>query len=294
VSKKKAKPKNWRWRASLGVSFPMQNDSKFFLHFQVQGDGTEWIDANLPTPNYFYRMNTYNGLDLNGYCIAYLIDGVFGTEKGRRYLNDIIARFILTLPIKQRLMYPPPADALHHEQTYKLKQFQNLKSKAKEIKREIGINADWGDDQTFIELKLWIEYQIKNNGGEGSYVEFDLLLDYAWSFYEFKDYSTARSKCRNIWNWYEQRNFKYHLLKRKKINKVKRVKVMATRKEQMQKVNENRKIRTKNKIISILNDVFLTDKIKKKNGKFNIKAISELTELDQRTVSKHLKELGKI
>jgi len=123
----------------------MQNNSKFYLHFQVQGDGTEWMDAYLPTPNYFYRFNTIVGNSTDSYCIAYLIDGVFGTEKGRRYLNDIVARFILTLPIKQRLMYPPPSDALQHDKTYKLKHFQNLKSKAKEIKREIGINADWVD-----------------------------------------------------------------------------------------------------------------------------------------------------
>jgi len=266
----------------------MQNNSKFYLHFQVRGNGTEWIDAYLPTPNYFYRMNSITGLVDDSYCIAYLIDGVFGTEKGRRYLNDMIARFILTLPIKQRLMYPPPPDALHHDKAYKLKHFQNLKSKAREIKREMNINADWGDDQAFIELKLWIEYQIKNNGGEGSYVEFDLMLDYAWSFYEFKDYSTARSKCRNIWNWYERRNFKYHLL----ANKLSEEELMATRQEQMRKVNENKKIATWNKIKSVLDNMFLQNEIKMKNGKWKILAIAKKAGLHRETVSEHLKEKG--
>ena len=70
------------------------------------------------------------------------------------------------------------------------------------------------DDNTFWELKLWIEYSIKNNGGESNYVEFTLLLDHALEFYEWKDKSTAKAKCRNIWNWYEGRGWAYHILKK--------------------------------------------------------------------------------
>jgi len=273
----------------------MQNNTTFFLHFQVQGDGTEWIDAGLPTPNYFYRFNSKKGLAMDNYCIAYLIDGFFATQKGNEYLNDIIARFILTLPIKQRLIYPPPSDALHHEQAYKLKQFQNLRSKANEIKRNIGINADWGDDQAFIELKLWLEYQIKNNGGEGSYVEFDLMLNYALSYYEFKDRSTARSKCRNIWNWYEGRGWSYHVLStRPKHRRTKKTKeeILMTRRERAISNAKAKAEKAKKAVINAITGLY-ADEYKKKSGAWHIKRIAETINLDPRVVSKYIKEYEK-
>ena len=66
---------------------------------------------------------------------------------------------------------------------------------------------------------------------------------------------------------------------------------MATRKDNMNKVNENRKIKNRNKIKMILDDIFLQDEIKFKNGKYRIGKIAELTNLHKETVSKYLKEL---
>ena len=172
------------------------------------------MDADLPAPNYFYRFTTLDGAS-SMYGVAWLLDGYFGTARGIDYLNDILARFSLSLPILERLKHYPEEIYRHHDSIYKLKSFQNLKSMPSKTKgRWRGHDAK--DDNTFWELKLWIEYNIKNNGGEGNYVEFQRLLAHAIAYYDWKDKSTARAKCRNIWRWYESRNWQYHILKKSK------------------------------------------------------------------------------
>lgn len=69
---------------------------------------------------------------------------------------------------------------------------------------------------------------------------------------------------------------------------------MATRQENIAKVNANKIIKNKNKIKAILDDIFLQDQIKLKNGKYKISAIAELAGIHRETVSKHLKEMGLI
>jgi len=263
----------------------MQNNSNFYLHFQVAGDGTEWIDANLPTPNYFYRMNSIAGLTDDSYCIAYLLDGVFGTERSRRYLNDIIARFILTLQIKQRLMYPPPDDALQHDKVFMLKRLQNLKSLTRKYVPKLN-GSMAGDDNTFWELKLWIEHRIRDNGGEGSFVEFTGLLDHALEFYDFKDNSTAKAKCRNIWNWYEARGWTYHILKRS--NKTQE-EIRMTRKERAISNAKAKAEKTRKAVLNVVTGMF-ADEYKKKSGAWHIGKISQATGVNEKTVSKYLKE----
>ena len=70
--------------------------------------------------------------------------------------------------------------------------------------------------------------------------------------------------------------------------------VMATRTEHMKKVNINKKEKAKAKIRGVLEDVFLHDKIKFKNGKLRIGVIAKLVDLTPETTSKHLKEMGLI
>lgn len=70
--------------------------------------------------------------------------------------------------------------------------------------------------------------------------------------------------------------------------------VMATRTEHMKKVNINKKAKAKAKIRGVLEDVFLHDKIKFKNGKLRIGVIAKLVDLTPETTSKHLKEMGLI
>jgi len=242
------------------------------LHFVLKGDGTEWIDANLPTPNYFYRFNTLIGKSIDSYCIAYLIDGYFATPKGYEYLNDIIARFTLTLPIKERLKHPPKEDDKQHDYIYKLKAFQNLKSLTRKYVPKLN-GSMAGDDNTFWELKLWIEHRIRDNGGEGSFVEFTGLLDHALEFYDFKDNSTAKAKCRNIWNWYEARGWTYHILKKSSKTEEE---ILMTRQERARSNAKAREEKTRKAVINAITGLY-ADEYKKKSGAWHIGKVAEAT-----------------
>jgi len=255
------------------------------LHFVLKGDGTEWIDANLPTPNYFYRFDTLVGKSVDSYCIAYLLDGHFGTQRGYEYLNDIIARFSLTLPIKERLKYPPKEEDKQHDYVYKLKAFQNLKSMTKKFVPRLQGHEN-KDDNTFWELKLWIEYGIQNNGGEGNYVEFTLLLDHALEFYEWKDKATARSKCRNIWNWYEARGWTYHILKRSSKTEEE---ILMTRQERARSNAKAKAEKARKAVINAITGLY-ADEYKKVNGTWHIGKLSEATGLDRKVVAKYVKQ----
>ena len=65
---------------------------------------------------------------------------------------------------------------------------------------------------------------------------------------------------------------------------------MATRQENMNKVNQNRIIKNRNKIKAVIDDIFLQDEIKFKNGKYSAVKIAELSGIERKTVSKYLKE----
>jgi len=257
----------------------------FWLHFNLKGLGTEWIDANLPTPNYFYRFDTLTGKSLDSYCIAYLIHGHFGTQKGFEFLNDVIARFLLTLPVKERLMFPPAEEHLQHDTAYKLKDFQNLKSLTKKYVPKLNATMS-GDDNTFWELKLWIEHRIRDNGGEGNYVEYTTLLAHAMHFYEWKDNSTAKAKCRNIWAWYEHRTWTYHILKKSSKTEEE---ILMTRQERARSNAQAKAEKARKSVINAVTGLY-ADEYKKVNGKWHIKKIGEAINLDPRVVSKYLKQ----
>lgn len=61
----------------------------FLLNFRVWGDGTEWMDTMLPTPNIVKKLG-------NSYLISWLLEGFFLTENNQKFLNDAIKRVILT------------------------------------------------------------------------------------------------------------------------------------------------------------------------------------------------------
>jgi len=253
----------------------------------LNGNGTEWIDADLPTPNYFYHLKGINGY-LNSYCIAYLIDGYFKTSKNQNYLNDIIARIILTLPVLKRLGYAPSEENKQIDTIYHLKDFKALKSLTKEYVPKLkGQTPD--DDVKFWEIKLFIENQIKKNGGEGSFVDFTTIFEHALHFYEWKDNSTCKAKIRNIWNWYENRDWQYHMLK--KTNKTKG-ELLMTRQERARANAVKREKESRMKVINAVTGLYAAE-LKKVNGTWSIVKIADFTKLTPKTVSKHLKNFEK-
>ena len=164
---------------------------------------------------------------------------------------------------------------------YKLRELQALKSlNNNKLPRA---SADKFEDFTFWAIKFHCEDLIKSQGMATA----EQLIDFAYRNFEGKEYSTLRAKCRSVWNYYEQRNWSIPVPYKRKCTEEQ---YMATRQENIRKVHENRVIRSNNKIKAILDDIFLQDEIKFKNGKYRIGKIAELTKLTRQTVSKYLKE----
>ena len=254
----------------------------FWLQFHVHGNGTEWIDQGLPIPSYHEHTNV-------GYIIAYALNGYFGTQKGTEYLNDIIARFLLSMREQKptRIHSKPSVDAkgTYYPRIYKLKELQGLKSLSNS--RLPRATADKFDDFTFWAIKFYCEDLIKSQGIPTA----SQLIEFALGNFEGKETSTLKAKCRSVWNYYEQRNWTIPVPYKRKCTEEQ---YMATRQENIRKVHENTAIKNQNKIKAVLDDIFLQDDIKFKNGKYRVGKIAELTKQNRKTVAKYLKEMNLI
>lgn len=216
-----------------------------------------------------------------GYLIAWAIDGYFGTQQGTEYLNDIIARVLITFKDLKpsRLKYKPTICSASHylPKIYKLKELQNLKSLRTRIKAPT--RAESFDDFVFWSIKLYCEDLIRSQG----LPTFSQLEEFAYSNFDHKDKSTLRAKCRSIFNWYECTGWK--LPYKRKTKTAEELKV--TRQERAKANTEAREAKAKAKVINAITGL-MSETYKKLNGKWNISKIAEDTKLNRRTVSKHI------
>lgn len=246
--------------------------------FHFNGNGTEWIDEQMPTPTYLEHIN-------KGYLIAWAIEGYFGTLQGTKYLNDIIARVLITfkdLKPKRQLYKPKIDNASHYfPKIYKLQELQNLKSLRNHIKAPA--RADSFEDHVFWSIKLYCEDLIRKQG----LLAYSQLEDFAYSNFT-KDRSTLRAKCRSIFNYYEAKDWKLPLKRKTKNNE----ELKLTRQERAKENARAREEQAKTKVINAITGLMATI-YKKKSGAWNITKIAEDTNLHRDTVSKHLKEFIK-
>jgi hypothetical protein len=215
--------------------------------------------------------------------MGYEIEGYFGTLKSSRYLNDVIARFLITFQElqPQRLPYKPhvkPDIGHYYAKIYKLKELQNLKSLKNKAKAPA--RADSFDDYMFWAIKLFCEDLIRANG----LATYQQLEDFAYINFEQKERSTLRAKCRSIFNWYEQRD--WELKERIKKDKGE---IMATRQEHAKTMAQQKAEKAKRKVINAITGL-MAETYKKKNGKWNAKAIALDLQISQPTVAKYLRE----
>jgi len=249
----------------------------FFLN-EARGD--EFIEYNLPAPNYLLHAQA-------GIFIGWLINGYPGTKKAREYFNDIIARFIIAYKQNkpERLPYKPSIEREAIKDTkhsHELKEFQNLPSLYWANKKKIWTSESVGTiDQIFWAIKLYTEELIKEFG-EGTPVPYELIQDYAFrNFFDRKDKSTLRAKCRNIWNWYNERNWTIPKRKEWKMTRSERAKTNAQLKKQ----------RARATLLGFIKDSLLSDEYKKADGTWNVTRLAKATKLDPKTIRKHLKEM---
>jgi len=237
----------------------------------MNGNGTEWVDEDLPIPTYLEHFN-------RGYLIAYCINGFFGTQKGTIYLNDIIARFMITFANLEphRVKEKPNIKKAGHysKKIYKLKELQALKSLNN--KRLIPSRAEQYHDFTFWAIKLFCEDLIKQQG----IVSYQQLEDFAYSNFE-KERSTLRAKCRSIYNYYFNRDFKISGYKKKD-----KEEVMATRIEHIKKVHKKRTEKTKLRIKNLTTGL-MKNEFKKVNGTWNISKIARELNMSVNTIKKY-------
>ena len=159
--------------------------------------GYEWIDYNLPTPNYLLHTQS-------GAFIGWVIRGYPGTEKSKQYFNDIVARFIITFSKHkpERLPYAPNLERKAHKllnTAYDLKEFQGLKSISLPKKHWKNYTEQTKlIDQTFWAIKLHTEDLIRKFS-EGNIIPYELIEDFAFrNFLDNKESSTLKAKCRSI------------------------------------------------------------------------------------------------
>lgn len=264
----------------------MQNYNKININKQENNTilqivaGIEIIELfgnAIPYPNHHYYDNTYQ----NRLVYCWVIDGFFGTKKGYDFLNDIIARFKLSCD--SSFLHSIKAIKKENENSYKLKDFQGLKSLASDRLKDLNVNTYINSDYVYTCIVLQAEKYIKING----------LIDYSvlesWAFENFidkcKDKSTLKAKCRNCWNWYFDRNWAlYHTVRIKKDKED----VLEYRRELARNLAAKKEEENYNKVTNAISGLLADSMFRKKNGKWNAVAIAEYLNLDPRTVRKYL------
>ena len=237
----------------------------------AQGDGHELFEYDLPFPSSYKRQ------DSNTYHISFIIKGNFTTQKGSEYINDMMARFALTMPLNSMWLehVNTPLDEAHD-----LKMFQGLKSIQK-IKDYTKTTS--GKDNTFWAIKLYTEALIRERG-EGNLIAHSLISSYAHKLFSNIEKSTLRAKVRSIWNWYDARDWTIPKRSEKTMEETK-----MTRIENMKKINADKIDRNYRKVVNLLTGLF-SDDFKKKSGAWHYGKICEELHLSPNTVKKYIKE----
>jgi len=257
----------------------------YWLLFHLNGSMSDFLEHDLPMPSYLKKIN-------RGYLIGWQIDGYFGTEQGRKFLNDIIARFTITFANEkiERLPYAPELEdskAHINNYTYKLNKFSSTLKSIK-AKKFIPQRAENYDDIVFWAIKFHAEDLIT----EYSILSYEQLEDFAMTQFIHKERSTIRAKCRSIWNYYEKRDFKLNKKEKKyETHKKYLEETSMSRTENMIKLNKKRAENKRDLIESLITGIH-ADKYKKKNGKLNAIAISTALKISDKTVRKYLKEIS--
>jgi len=230
------------------------------ISITIQGDGSEIFDYSLPHPLKYTR----NG---NRYTIEYALKGYFSTKASNEYLNDIIARFTLSMKVLSTNIASTKDDGIE------LSYFSELKSIKRANNYERG---DRGEDNVFWSIKLYTEDLIKQSG-EGNLIAYSLLESFAFSRFveRSKDKSTLKAKCRSIWNWYDEREWTIPTRQGKGMSRA----------EAGINAGAKNAERTKAKVIGAIEALkFLQEKI-------NIATVSRQAQVSRDTAKKYLIEL---
>ena len=247
-----------------------------WLYFKCSGDAQELLEHNLPQPHHYERNTS------TSYAVGWLVDGLFTTPKSVAYLNDIIARIALTVPITARYDFPPPVNRKDFK-PLRLTAFQNAKSlRTDYVKQQVKHTNEMSKDMVWWAVKFQAESYIRQFGG---WFDRDLLEVWAFSTFKIgvnkdvKDRSTLRAKCRGTWQWYEERGFKIPKRRRKSI---------MSREDAAKQARDTLAAETKAKVNRAVESMkFLQEKI-------TVSGVARYAGVSRDTARKYLKQQGLI
>lgn len=241
---------------------------------KIMGDISHLFGNEVPYPQAHYYSNTYSRMV---YC--WYIDGFFKTNDNIKFLNDIIARFKITADSQ---LHSFKSVTMENINPIKLKAFMGLKSLASDkLKEKYQRVETRADDYVFWCLKLYAEDLIRQDG----LIIWNTFEN--WAFENFidisKDKSTLRAKCRSIYNWYFERDWK---IGRLKVNKTKE-EIMATREQHARNMTKKREEKARKKVLNVITGMFAHE-YKKPDGSWNVSKIAKDSDTNRRTVMKYL------
>lgn len=244
-----------------------------WLHIAFNSDISDELGNTVPYPQQHYAKG-------NKIVYCWLIDGFFETINNIQYLNDIIARFKITFNDCQYLKKQTVERSFINP--LKLRYFQNLKSRAVQKIYE-STKYDSTKDFIFYCLKLHAEVIIREKG----IFSYDELYNFGTDNFieKVKDRSTLKAKCRNIFNWYLDKDFK--LTEPKIYIKKDKGEVMATREQHAKNMTKDREEKARKKVLNVITGMFKDD-YKKSNGSWNISKIAKDSVTSRNTVMKYL------
>ncbi len=262
--------------------YKLQVDKPYsWIYFEVKGIGCEWYDIKLPTPNYL--LHTSENSYLVGWCI-------FGDYS--KYLQEIKNRFVLTLSVYDALIIntkPLYNQNAHLDNSiHRLSEFNVLDSIKTRVQKVVSRGNLFAvdNDEAFLNIKFYCEYLIKQDGCP-SYQDLEYYALANFPNHK-KGRSTIKAKCRSVFNWYAERDFKCGRATQKyKDLKEYWENTMATRKAHMIKINKA-KADEKKRIVVNLTTGLLCNEYKKASGKWNVTKIAKDGGISRDTVYKYL------
>ena len=248
----------------------ISNKLSTLLTLKGQGDLLELFEFDLPLPHEYKRYG-------DNWEISWYIDGVFWTKQGTDYINDILSRFLVSF---EKITYSTAHPINVKDNALKLKLFKQLNSIKK---NNFTSHHNKFEDSVFWSLKLFVEHYLN----ESDFVPYSTLENFSFNHFidHVKDRSTLKSKCRSIWNWYNERGWK----KTERTFEKTKEEYKLTRTENMKKLTKQRQDTTRKKIISTITGMFKDD-YKKKNGEWNISKISKEIKVSRNSVYKYINE----
>ncbi len=260
----------------------------FWLHFKVKReDSTDWMAEGLPEPTLIYHTpqgNTH---------LCWAVNGYFASTKSRDFLNDVVARFLLTFKSAERLPYEPNEEMLKNNFAHYTNKAHELKEVSKglrsaSLKKYAPRRADKFDDYTFWAIKLYAEDLIKASGGAISYYSLEkFAMD---QFRENKELSTIRAKCVSVFNWYEERDWEIPKRNKFKTKEDYYMSQVGVKKPHIAEANKARKKERMRRVENLLTGKYAND-FKKKAGSWHMGKIAKELNLHRETVSSLIKEI---